>query len=170
MVSEDGRMGRVRDGAGRQMRGVANPLDGVSVAGRSTTAMVDIEEDGDVDSFIGGIDGLVVFVENVESTPSSDVYVDFTSDSNGTGTVEFPFDNLGEGGAAAASGGSIHLGPGLSPEIFTGETRITKAVRLVNNGVGTVRIGLGGRSAEGSGTAGPGGGFVSRSGKAPRRR
>ena len=153
-----------------QITGEANPLDGISVPGRSTPAMVDIDDDGDVDSFIGGIDGLVVFVENVESTPSSDVYVDFTSDSNGTGTVEFPFNNLADAVAASASGGIIHIEPGLSPEIFTGETRITKAVRLVNNGVGTVRIGLGGRSAEGSGTAGPGGGFVSRSGKARSRR
>ena len=153
-----------------QLTGEANPLDGISVPGRSTPAMVDIDDDGDVDSFIGGIDGLVVFVENVESTPSSDVYVDFTSDSNGTGTVEFPFNNLADAVAASASGGIIHIEPGLSPEIFTGETRITKAVRLVNNGVGTVRIGLGGRSAEGSGTAGPGGGFVSRSGKARSRR
>ena len=111
----------------------------------------------------GSIDGLVVFVENADSAPSEVVYVDFTSDSNGTGTVEFPFNNLADAVAASASGGIIHIEPGLSPETFAGETRIAKPVRLMNNGVGTVRIGLGGRSAEGGGAAAPSGGYVSRS-------
>lgn len=163
-------MGTAANPSFTQRTGAANPLNGISVPGRSIPAMVDIDDDGDVDSFIGGIDGLVAFVENVESTPSSDVYVDFTSDSNGTGTVEFPFNNLADAVAASASGGIIHIEPGLSPETFIGETRITKAVRLMNNGVGTVRIGLGGRSAQDSGTTGPTGGFVSRSGKALGRR
>lgn len=153
-----------------QRTGGQNPLDGISVSGRSTPVMVDVDGDFDVDTFIGSLGGSVVFVENTESTPTNNIYVDFTSESNGTGTLEFPFDNLADAVAAAVADAFIHIEPGLSTETFTGGNIITKALTLRNNGVGTIRIGIGGRSAERSGTAELSGGFVSRSGKAPGQR
>ncbi len=44
--------------------GAANPLNGVSVAGRSAPAFVDIDGDGDLDVFIGDYNGNIHFFEN----------------------------------------------------------------------------------------------------------
>lgn len=149
-----------------QRTGGENPLDGIGVGGRSIPVMIDIDDDGDVDSFLGSTEGSVVFVENMANTPSSDVYVDFSTDFNGTGAIDFPFNNLADAVAAAAENASVHIVPALSPETFTGAILITKPVVLLNTGGGTVRIGIGGRSAERSGPAGQSGGFVSSSGEA----
>lgn len=152
-----------------QRTGGENPLDGIGVGGRSIPVMIDIDDDGDVDSFVGSIEGTVVFIENMEnmaSTPFNDLYVDFSTDSNGTGAIDFPFNNLADVVAAAAPNATIYIEPGLSPEAFTGADAITKALTLMNNGVGTVRIGVHARTAEQGGTAGLRGGFVSPSGEA----
>lgn len=144
--------------------GAGNPLDGITVEGKSMPAMVDIDDDGDVDIFLGSLSGSVLFVETSESGNLDEIYVDFTVSGNGVGAIDFPFDNLADAVEAATTGAIIHIEPGLSSERFTGAGVISTAVTLMSEGGGTVRIGVSLRVAESSG------GFVSRSGKARIRR
>ena len=126
--------------------------------------MVDIDNDGDVDVFIGSLDGSVVFVENTQGTTLDDVYVDFTASGNGNGAIDFPFNNLRDAVEVAAPEAIIHIAPGLSSETFTDVGAIATPLTLINTSGGTLRIGVSLRIAEIRG------GFVSRSGKARRRR
>jgi len=98
------------------------------------------------------------------SVPLLDLYVDFNASSNGDGTIGAPFDNLTDAIEAAAADATIHIEPGVSPEVFTDGNFIDVPMILTNYNPpgGTVRIGVIGSERSG--------GFVSRSGKARSRR
>lgn len=75
---------------------------------------------------------------------ASDIYVNFAAGSNGTGLVDFPFDNLTDALVAVADSGTIHLQPGSSSETFSNGSAINQAVTLINEnpGGGSVLIGV----------------------------
>ena len=63
-----------------QRTGSDNPLDGVGFEKKSTPAFVDIDNDGDLDAFIGKENGFIGFFENTGSDSSPNFSA--TADSN----------------------------------------------------------------------------------------
>lgn len=61
--------------------GASNPMEGVDVGTRSKPTLVDIDDDGDQDLFIGEDDGLINYFENT-GTPSSPVFTERTGSNN----------------------------------------------------------------------------------------
>ncbi|MBC7829154.1 MAG: T9SS type A sorting domain-containing protein [Chitinophagaceae bacterium] len=73
--------------------GAANPLDGVNVGGYCVPTFVDINNDGDMDAFIGETNGLVHYYENT-GTASLPFFTAQTGTAN-------PFDGIDVGGDIA---------------------------------------------------------------------
>jgi hypothetical protein len=64
-----------------EQTGANNPMDGVDVGTRSKTSLVDIDNDGDFDLFIGKDDGTIDYYENT-GTATSPAYTARTGASN----------------------------------------------------------------------------------------
>ncbi|MBR8829253.1 MAG: VCBS repeat-containing protein, partial [Gomphosphaeria aponina SAG 52.96 = DSM 107014] len=62
--------------------GAENPFNGVDVGNNSAPTLVDINQDGDLDAFIGASDGTIKYFENVPQTTTTNIapsFVKFTA-------------------------------------------------------------------------------------------
>lgn len=64
-----------------QIIGAANPFNGVTAGTQSSPAFADIDQDGDIDAFIGNLDGQILFFRN-DGTPTVPSYTQFTDTNN----------------------------------------------------------------------------------------
>ncbi len=64
-----------------QVIGAANPFNGVTAGTQSSPTFTDIDQDGDLDAFVGNEDGQVFFFRN-EGTPTVPNYTQFTDTNN----------------------------------------------------------------------------------------
>jgi hypothetical protein len=67
--------------------GAANPFDGVDVGDYSAPALVDIDNDGDFDAFVGEAYGTISFFENTGSA-SAPAFTEQTGGANPFNTVD----------------------------------------------------------------------------------
>lgn len=83
------------------------------------------------------------FFNQVPNGDPNNVFVNFNSGTNGSGSEGSPFDNLADAIDFANPGADINLEPGSSSETFTGGSAISKALTLHNNspGGGAVIVG-----------------------------
>lgn len=77
--------GSPQDPTFTERTGAQNPFDGVDVGLNSASSFVDIDADGDQDSFVGESDGTIYFYEN-DSTPVAPSFTEITGADN-------PFNN-----------------------------------------------------------------------------
>jgi hypothetical protein len=68
-----------------EVTGGANPLDGVDIEFESTAVFVDIDSDGDFDTFIGELDGVMNYYEN---TGSSTFLLSFTEQTGASNPMD----------------------------------------------------------------------------------
>jgi len=64
-----------------EQTGAANPFNGVDVGGESAPTFVDIDDDGDVDAFVGEWGGMIKYFKNT-GTASTPVFVEQTGAAN----------------------------------------------------------------------------------------
>jgi len=64
-----------------QVIGAGNPFDGVDAGSQSSPTFADIDQDGDLDAFIGNLDGQILFFRN-DGTPTLPSYTQFTDTTN----------------------------------------------------------------------------------------
>ena len=64
-----------------QVIGSGNPFDGVVAGMQSSPAFADIDKDGDLDAFVGNLDGQILFFRN-DGTPTVPNYTQFTDTTN----------------------------------------------------------------------------------------
>ena len=64
-----------------QIIGAANPFDGVIAGTQSSPTFADIDQDGDLDAFVGNQDGQILFFRN-QGTPTLPNYTQFTDTNN----------------------------------------------------------------------------------------
>ena len=64
-----------------QVIGAANPFNGVTAGTQTSPTFADIDNDGDLDAFIGNLNGQILFFRN-DGTPSVPNYTQFTDTTN----------------------------------------------------------------------------------------
>lgn len=71
------------DGAGNfsPVSGSANPFDGIDVGTQSSPTFADIDQDGDLDAFVGNKDGQLLFFRN-DGSPTAPNFVQITDANN----------------------------------------------------------------------------------------
>ncbi|MDX2286709.1 MAG: FG-GAP-like repeat-containing protein [Bacteroidia bacterium] len=102
--------------------GSSNPFNGVDVGGDSQLAFVDIDNDGDLDAFIGESDGFINFYRNT-GTVSSPTFSSITGSSN-------PFNGVDIGSASAIA--FVDIDGDGDQDAFIGES--TGIINYYRNG------------------------------------
>lgn len=64
-----------------QVIGAANPFNGLTLGTQTSPTFADIDKDGDLDAFIGNLDGQILFFRN-DGTPAAPNYTQFTDTTN----------------------------------------------------------------------------------------
>ncbi len=73
-----------------EVTGAANPLNGVDIGEYSTPAFVDVDDDNDLDVFIGGFDGTIAYYRN-DGNVSVPSFTEVTGAANPLGNVADKF-------------------------------------------------------------------------------